>query len=311
MSIATDDGQFYNTEREYYVSHFKSAEPVITGENVTDKRPPGATEEPYNELKVARGTAEDQQWLEAKIKASGAREEATGAVKHMRESKLSPMEMAVGLVGGPRLGELGLGVYKNELSRLGIRNVAEKLPNPFTQTAFHGTYETWEASFRRLAASHNVPFYSTNSPELASLYAGSHPKVAQGYVPKHSSEFGPYGLSGGSVVPLKLDVSEYHVVDAGGGTWDASGGSKMRAGLLKAQEEGKKGLIVRNIFDEPSGGSRELGTPKDVYLTFDPKTVRSFFAKFDPANFHLNDLLASGAITGIMIKGASETESKK
>lgn len=118
-------------------------------------------------------------------------------------------------------------------------------------------------------------FYSTTNPELANKYADD--KV---------------------ITPLVLNTKNYHTVDAGQSTWAGNGGIVMDKAIRHAIETGKDGVIVRNIYDEPLGATREL-PPQDVYISLNHATVRSWFAKFDPAKMHLNDLLASGLAVAV------------
>lgn len=172
----------------------------------------------------------------------------------------------------------------------------------FTTDVYHG------AKSKFIGPELNIPpgygFYASTAPELADMYAGIRGEYAKNrsWMPQTSEQGSAmsryFGQSGESVLPLRINPSEYHEVDAGGLNWathsgDESGALVMNKALKYAKENGKKGVIVRNIYDEPLGDTRELGAPKDVYIPLDPTTVRSRFANFDPSKIHLNDLLAS------------------
>lgn len=139
--------------------------------------------------------------------------------------------------------------------------------------------------------------YTAANPKVAGLYA--HVPVEHELNPSLKSEWG--APEGSNVVPLMLDTSKYHSVDAGGKTWggtkaEGGGGNLiMRNAINHARDNGLPGVIVRNIFDEPAGNTRELGRPTDVYIPLDRSTARLPWAEFDPAKFHMKDLLASGA----------------
>ena len=121
----------------------------------------------------------------------------------------------------------------------------------------------------------NYGYYSTQNPKLANLYA---------------TEFHD-GMAGKpSIMPLLLNTSEYHTVDAKGKSW-----SQINDKAIKdARAQGKKGVVVQNVFDEPHS-TEKLQAPQTVYITLDMTTARSKSAAFDPTKLKLNDLLASGA----------------
>jgi hypothetical protein len=117
------------------------------------------------------------------------------------------------------------------------------------------------------------PIFSAANPDLAGLYAGINPDLTP-Y--KGSQLFG-----GHQTQPLLLDTRNYLKFDAQGADWSTA---QQRA-FPKARKEGKSGVIMYNVLDEPIGnyaGQTVLG-PQTVYATFDPKTRKSKFARqFDP-----------------------------
>lgn len=147
----------------------------------------------------------------------------------------------------------------------------------------------------------NYGFYGSTDPALANLYAGAHPHVAREV---ERGEFTPgHGLSDfiedkAGVVPMRWNTEDFHEVDAGGALWKDVIPKYVEA-INKAKDEGRGGVIIRNVWDEPTGESKNLMKPKDVYIALKGNTVRSSNAKFDPSKFHLNDLLASGAAIAI------------
>jgi hypothetical protein len=136
-----------------------------------------------------------------------------------------------------------------------------------------GNFPTQEAAHDWVDKNALADFYSTPNPGLASDYS-------KGY----TFERGP------NVTPLKLDTSNYHTVDAKSQTWDAVN----QFAINEANQLGKKGVIIKNVYDDPEP-SRSSRGPQTVYITLDPSTVRSKFAKFDPAKYGESGLLkASG-----------------
>lgn len=145
----------------------------------------------------------------------------------------------------------------------------------FTTTAFKGGHEESPRDFGKLTPTEGG-FFSAGDPKLANQYAGS-------------------AISQGSVTPLLLNTQDYLVFNAGGKTYH----DVNRQVIRQAQKEGKKGVVVVNVLDHPAGkeplpGHPYLG-PQTVYITIDPRTMRSKFAAFDPGKKNLSDLLASGA----------------
>lgn len=155
----------------------------------------------------------------------------------------------------------------------------EALRTGYDQPSYHGSGHTFdgpEIKFPR--HSENVQgtaeLYSTPDPELAGLYAGS-TALAQRRP---------------QIAPLLLKTKDYHTFDAGGRKWNQVQSEAIR----EAQAKNAPGVKIHNVWDEPDL-QHNLSEPKTVFVTLDPSTARSRFAKFDPANMHLNDLMASGA----------------
>jgi len=120
--------------------------------------------------------------------------------------------------------------------------------------------------------------YSTANPMLADMYAD--------YLSKHPGWHVPGGAfdKGASVAPLLLDTSKYHYYDAAGAHWSSSAGNQR--GIAQAREKGAPGVIVDNVWDEPSS-THALGTPSKIFITFPSgaSTVKSRFAElFDPTS---------------------------
>jgi hypothetical protein len=109
------------------------------------------------------------------------------------------------------------------------------------------------------------------------------------------------------VMVRDLDFDNFEVWDYGGGGYRAD---EMKAALKDARKAGAKGVVFKNIKDPgirdtigPVGNPRK---PATVVAVFDPKTIRSRFAAFDPAKKNSADLLASVGGGGLLGLGASQ-----
>jgi|SRR5882672_1816064 len=143
--------------------------------------------------------------------------------------------------------------------------------SPYTTPAFRGTRQP----------NRQVPqvggegqYFSTQNPDLAGMYAG----------PRTS-----YTMP--QIQPLMLDTRNYLVHDAKGKSW--SNPNANMAGINQASREGRPGVTIHNVFDEPGSGT-QLGEPQTVHITLPGglHTVRSKFAQFNPARYNERDLLA-------------------
>lgn len=177
-----------------------------------------------------------------------------------------------------------------------ILDEAERKFNAFiggyTTPVFHGTRNAWEPNPDTGELGLKGRTYASTNPELANLYAGISPKFAQKdpFDIPHWAE----APEGSRVMPMLWNTEEFHDIDAQGKTW-SDFMSKMHQEMVHAEDTGKPGMVVRNIYDEPTGDSKELKKPNDVYIAFKGNIARSKFAKFDPSKFDLNDLVASGS----------------
>lgn len=161
----------------------------------------------------------------------------------------------------------------------------------YTTPAFHGTSGLWKD--RKLYSKAGYEggehgFYSSSTPDLANKYADEY-RSAQGSQ---------------QVLPLWIDTRDYHRVNAlehypsyemqGGVPWEVVNSEAVH----QAKQKGKKGVVIENVFDEPA--STKHLPPQTIHITFDPTTVRSKHAQFDPKKFNVNDLLAGLAGAGII-----------
>jgi hypothetical protein len=157
------------------------------------------------------------------------------------------------------------------------------------------------------------PFYGSTSPELANLYAGQIEYTA-GPRATGEPEFPDFGeftadRTGANLWPMRWRTENFLHVDAGGAKYSGtpSGAAIRNEALRQARLEGRDGVVVHNIYDEPSGGTRILGEPKDVYIALRGANVRSkTAAKFNPAHWNLNDFTA--AVGGIIVPAGAATQ---
>lgn len=132
--------------------------------------------------------------------------------------------------------------------------------------------------------------YSTASPLLADMYS-SYLSYHPGWtVPPNA--FG----EGATVSPLLLDTRNYLKVDAEGAHWTAVNSKAIN----KAKQEGKHGVEIKNVWDEPNS-THNLGAPKTVYITFPEgaHTVKSKFAeRFDKESANMLHTIPAIGIGG-------------
>lgn len=175
------------------------------------------------------------------------------------------------------------------LARGEIPDAAKQLE--YTTKAFHAPSGTWEGTTIEPGRLHERGLYSTPNPELANLYAD--PEQWKSGAPQ--------------IMPLLLRTKDYHVVDAKGRNYNYVN----TKAIDEADEKGAPGVRIDNVYDEP-GISGVLSRPKTVFITLKGglNTVRSPFAKFDPAKMHLNDLAASGTAIAVPSALVSQAEDK-
>lgn len=77
------------------------------------------------------------------------------------------------------------------------------------------------------------------------------------------------------------------------------------AALRRAREGGYAGVRFRDIVDTPSG----FGAPSTVVGVFDPKNIRSRFARFDPAK--INSANLSAGLGGLLATGAAVRQKRE
>lgn len=178
--------------------------------------------------------------------------------------------------------------------------------NPFTTDAYHGT-RGFKGDQLRTKGSYDIHHNTHTGEDTYSVWDASNKRTvspelkseaeASAWIDKHvGSEFfsspnhnlaEDYAL-GSQVMPLKLNTKDYHVYDAKGGTWQAANAHA----IFEAEQLGKKGVTIKNVIDN-NGVDRG---PQTVNITLDPSTVRSKFAKFDPAKYGESGLLKAGGL---------------
>lgn len=100
---------------------------------------------------------------------------------------------------------------------------------------------------------------------------------------------------GENVMPARLR-GKMKVIDMDGAQYDPD--DVNLSDILKtAKEDGFDGVEFRNFSDEADYG---VYNPVTHYAVFDPKNIRSRFAKFDPSKLNSSDLLAGVAGAGLL-----------
>lgn len=155
---------------------------------------------------------------------------------------------------------------------------------------YHGTPTPFgEFDEARLGGNTGAPsasqgFFFTDSPELASAYAGFQDTfdagmravnaVTGGLLERFGSRYST--PEGGNVRPTFLRITNPLVVD--------QGGKRVREEAFfdtieRAKAEGHDGVIIRNTFDGAFNGQR--GPQNDVYVAFDTDQIRGTFDRGD------------------------------
>lgn len=204
------------------------------------------------------------------------------------ESEIRRAQDMAGLAGMSTIG------IKPGTASVGSGMIRNEKPNPYITDSYHGSptelqggnllshYELYKKIDPKYVDEIGIPkeytFYSAKNSKLADEYSSGHP----------DNMF--TGQERNNITPLKLDTSEYHTFDAKDKKWlDVE--YKV---ISEARKAGKKGVIVKNVIDNPDGiqGANSLtGQPETIYITLDPATVRSRFAKFDSENYGKAGLL--------------------
>jgi hypothetical protein len=147
--------------------------------------------------------------------------------------------------------------------------------------------------------------YSTANPDLADMYAS--------YLDKHPGREVPEGAfgQGATVAPLYINTKDYHYYDAGGGHWQVHNNRAIK----EAHAQGKPGVIVDNVWDEPNS-TKNLPTPNKIFITFPSgaSTVKSkFAAKFDKSSPNMLHSVTGmgGPATGYVSKAAPDSREEK
>jgi hypothetical protein len=125
---------------------------------------------------------------------------------------------------------------------------------------------------------HTQEMYSTADPVLADMYSSY---LSNHHGPGWQPPEGTFD-EGANVAPLWIDTSKYHYADAQGAHWSSFNPKAMK----EAKEQGKPGVVIDNVWDEPNS-THNLPGPRKIFITFPDgaATVKSkFAAKFDPSS---------------------------
>lgn len=154
----------------------------------------------------------------------------------------------------------------------------------FTIPAYHGTKGDFKKfSKNKIGSTYgadDVGFFATNDPSEAAGAAAD-----------------ATGKAGQNVMPLRIRMSDPHVVDVPEYAKDFLGNPKSPTTYFDSNKDdilssaleylGSDGVIVR----QPATG-------KETYIFFEPNQARSVFAKFDPSKRESENLLAAQANLG-------------
>ncbi len=159
----------------------------------------------------------------------------------------------------------------------------------FPQDVVRGSARTELKPGTAVNASYKRGIFGTTSPELAGEYAGTpHPTIWTA------------GENGPNLWPMRWNTENFLHVDAKGAVFYKGGDYIRNFALGQAAREGRDGVVIHNIWDEPSGDSQALDSPKDVYIALKGANVRSRTgAEFNPKKWRLNDFTA--ALGGVVL----------
>lgn len=171
----------------------------------------------------------------------------------------------------PKFGELGTSANPELPPEAGIKSEAQRradaLAGGYTTTAYRGTAKPTRQVPR---TGFDGEYYSTASPQLAEDYARN------------------YRVGTPEIQPLKINTKDYLVVDGEGKKWK----DVNRKAINEAKKQGKLGVVLHNVLDEPKNTSHH--GPQTVYITLHNglHTLRGKFAQFNPERFGERNLLA-------------------
>ncbi len=207
-----------------------------------------------------------------------------------------------------------------------IRNIAdfaESFKNKFDIDAYHGTRQeiainpVYNKEGRRfLVEEEGAPIkefldksdYEGDTPSIQDVgtYFSQDPDVASYFA-------GDGNYPTGQVYPVKLKLEnpkEYFDYDEFEEDFENFMSEKLKSGKSfvtddigskafreKLQSEGHDGILI-------SRSTTDTGNPRQDYVVFDPKNIRSRFAKFDPTKADSRDILASAGFTAFGTLGA-------
>ncbi len=209
-----------------------------------------------------------------------------------------------------------------------ISDFAKSFKNKFDIDAYHGTrqevainphifkkkYEGYPSSM--LVEEEGAPIkafldkseYEGDTPSIQDVgtYFSQDPDVASYFA-------GDGNYPSGQVYPVKLKLEnpkEYFDYDEFEEEFENFMSENLKSGKSfvtddigskafreKLQSEGHDGILI-------SRSTTDTGMPRQDYVVFDPKNIRSRFAKFDPTKADSRDILASAGFTAFGTLGA-------
>jgi hypothetical protein len=206
-------------------------------------------------------------------------------------------------------GETGMDLPMDEASRMARAREMGFLP----QDTYHAT-------------SYDIPAVDLDYAETGmsmgnnerAFWTTTEPRTAETYLP------GAYVAEGRGGAPMGGGVERYYSPQANiipvrqrydeAVTWEYGGGGYPQGGLgddlAEAAAEGADTVVFRNMRDPGIMGLGSGSRTNTSVAAFDPRNIRSRFARFDPRLSHLANLNAANIdpLTGAAAMGASQQQ---
>jgi hypothetical protein len=206
----------------------------------------------------------------------------------------SPLGMALAAAGGvpvagdvvKQIGKAGRKAVQaaRELPMDQASRMARAQEMGFTRDVYHGTRAQDIEAMRPSASGLFGPgVYTTTSPTEAGGYAINYGANSRGGAP--------------NVLPLKARLKNPVVVSSSAEFWDKYGvvGKSDDEVIAALQAKGHDGVVFPvpvQTWDSQSKRLSPTGEMQEYVVVFDPKNLRSQFARFDPAQAGSSNLMA-------------------
>jgi hypothetical protein len=175
----------------------------------------------------------------------------------------------------------------------------------FDTSLYHGTFDDIRAldRFKGSAEGGQGAFFSTDEARVANTYAPWQAGRQGQNVTPLLGRAEAYGEAGYRA-PFPADGTNAEVEQWLAGlerfnrSLDHRKPDYFEGTIDAARRKDAPGAIIRQVEDDRIGGM--MTTPSDVYITLDPTTLRSRFARFDPRLAHLRNLSAGVGGLGLL-----------